>query len=150
MGLVGLSIVVIHSIEWMASGESPEMVEGPLVLLDRSWVTLLEAGLILLFVSQILKRLYGSGNDGSLLFRYGHILLYAFMLLVLWRTIGGAVLFVTQPGGTAAERVVNILPRLLHNAARLLILFGILQFLKRIRADRQETETVGATHAPSV
>ena len=150
MGLLGLSILVTQSIQSVASGEPPEMVESLLGLFERSWVPLLTTGLILLFVSHVLRHLYNSGTDRSLLLRYGHIVLYAFMFLVLYRTIGATVVGVAAPGGTVAARMLNVAPTLFLNAARLLIFFGLLQFLKRIRPDKQEVETSRATHVPSV
>jgi len=150
MGLLGLSILVIQAVQSITSGESPEMPEGSLGLFERSWVSLLTTGLILLFVSHVLRDLYDSGAGRSLFLRYGHIVLYAFMFVVLCRTIGATVLLVAAPGGTVAARMVNVAPTLMFNAARLLILFGILQFLKRMRPGRQETQTPGPTHVPSV
>jgi hypothetical protein len=145
MGLVGLAINIFESIEAIASGHSPEMTAGLSRFLERSWAPSMTIGLILLFVSEVVSHLYGPGDGRSLLLRYGHVVLYVFFLLMLYRTTVATVLFFVEPGGTLGTRTIWFLPSLLFNAARLLIFIGMILLLKRMRTHRPDPNTVRLT-----
>lgn len=141
MGSLGILTLLIN--QYQAGWEQSVAVADPLALLQRSWYRLMVTGLISLGVAQFIRYLYDCKYRPGWLIRCGDKILYIFIFFVVWHMTGMTVLYFSRDDiANPAVWLLNIIPMLLINLAKILALLGLAQILKRAMPVIEESRTL--------
>ncbi len=141
LGCSGFLILLIKlcQVGWGQSFSIP----GTQGVFVRSWFKLITTGLITLGVAQFIRYLLDVKYHAGWLLRYGNKILYAFALFVVWNIYVGIHIYFRSAAITDIEVwLLNVLPMLLLNSAKILVMVGLAQVLKRVMPMIEESRTL--------
>lgn len=141
LGCSGILIVLVKlcQVGWGQSFSIP----GAQGVFVRSWYRLIATGLISLGVAQFIRYLFDVKYRAGWLLRYGNKILYVFALFVVWNIYVGIHIYFRRAAITDLEVwLVNVLPMLLLNSAKILAMLGLAQVLKRVVPMIEESKTL--------
>ena len=142
LGIVAFLSLVVTQLPFARINENEDLGRA-LGTLQRSWYILAVTGLIALGVGQCIRYVYDAEYRPGWLLNYGHVVLYIFAVTVVTHMIGMIVFRVSRHEIlNIFVLLLNILPMLLLNTAKLLVLIGLAQILKRIMPVIEESRTL--------
>jgi hypothetical protein len=140
MGGVGLALLTL---EGFKTG-GPVSFEGALGTFKRSYHYFVKIGLLSLGFGQLVRYLIGKDIKMGPLLRYGEKLFYLYAGIVIWQAVLWFWIVATgRTGGTSPllHRLISLLPTLIYEIAKVLLLVGAGQFLRHfIAATGKEKE----------
>jgi hypothetical protein len=132
--LIGLFILfLLHSDQRI-----PEVFNG----LARSWYIMTTTGILLLGIEQFINYLYETKDAGFVL-RYADKILYVLAGFVVWRAIVMSWMTIGHHNAFPAEWLLaSIIPIILLNAAKILVLIGLAHVVRRLLPVIEESRTL--------
>ena len=131
--LGGLGILMLLIKQYQVGFGKPVIIAGPQGVFQRSWFILVATGLTLLGVAQFMRYLFDSEYHLSWLLRYADKMFYVFAFFVAWKMVGMIIFYFSRGDIVEVEVwLLNIIPMVLFNLARILALVGLAQILKRV------------------
>ena len=140
MGTIGLLMIMVQLAR--SGGGQSMTIDGTIGIFQRSWRLLMYTGVVLLVVSQFMKYLFDTTHTPPLILRYIDKILYVIMLFVLYPMISISVYYASSSTTGIDFWALVVIPMLLVNIAKLLILFGIARILKKILPIIKKSKTV--------
>lgn len=153
--ILGLSLLVLGSIGFLITlGHltgfvGRELAVEPLLgIFERSWLTIILAGLVTSFVAQFIRYLYDREYQPSCLLRHGHQILYLYAIFIVFSKVYFYVYSLKSPSQSyLCNPIVSgilffWLPLSLLTLAKVLILVGLGQVLRRIMPVIEEFKTL--------
>ena len=118
-------------------------IKGAQGMFQRSWFILMATGLISLGVAQFMRYLFDNKYRPGWTLRYGDKILYVFAVFVVWRVVAMVILYFSRTDiADLAMWLLNVIPMLLLNIAKILALLGLAQIMKRIMPMIEESKTL--------
>ena len=141
MGGLGILMLLIKQCQ-VGWGQSVT-ITGAQGLFQRSWFILMVTSLISLGVAQFVRYLFDSKYRPGWILRYGDKILYIFAFFVVWHSVAMLISYFSRPDiADLAVWLLNVIPMLLLNLAKILALLGLAQILKRLILVIEESRTL--------